>query len=801
MRDQDISIVQSPHPSADSTGDQVVGGEPTVDVMESEKIAGKEVPSLDSAGTLGLENINKRVSSREERKQELLIEARQARINWILGDVNEDAKDLKEVFNGTDNPLRDLQACTPDRFSCAPDVVEAMFSSKSNVLHRDKNVTASKIATEVKRILEHERLSWESVSCSSQFSFQSPNEQGTPGTRTTSAQLQHEHYGIPTMPPVPQAQSYKIFLQILCEPDAADIVFSMQKFCKTIEEASTVIMSVQEDERQKEMNAKSEREKKFLQQHQHPLVSSTNLKDCDPNETKDKSGDGLHVRFSVLPEEVESKKIVQPSTSQAINKHATSLAKAVRGFINKTFREMQSHGSFKVFFERYENKPEDMESDVKDELMACIEAFVFMKCHNPIYHVLGGELEALDDDHVHHNLSCFSKDKTYPSVAKTVDEVDFELMEKMTLLHFVTPEHLEIQCLKSASNSFSQSGDIVDLSYSIDHLRSIQHQPSPRQKLRSILLAHRGINASLNAVLDTMKGTTLSISPPSADDVLPTLILAVLRAQPPKIITDLRLIEFFATVSLLRGEAGYAYTNLCGAVQFLRKLDLESHAAEVSLGGLGEGAVLSISPDDFRAGIEESRKAMALIEDKMSKDTKENNDQTESSNGSEEGESSSEGTALSEVLLEMKISGRDIREARDNGETTDLNWAVRKQKDLLWQYGKVQTTLSESGHASMGNTNLPTDDPPLPPQFTRSYSYLTTRVDDVRISDLPCLLNEYRLLVHATETLLNERSSWIESEKRRQKKIARFELERNYRDVIGETSSEMANGHDKGAPR
>jgi hypothetical protein len=302
-------------------------------------------------------------------------------------------------------------------------------------------------------------------------------------------------------------------------------------------------------------------------------------------------------------------------------------------------------------------------------------------------------------------------------------------------------------------------------------------------------------------VLDRTKGETHSISPPSADDVLPTLILAVLRAQPSKILTDLRLIEFFATVSLLRGEAGYAYTNLCGAVQFLRKLDLEGHAAEVSLGGLGEGAVLSISPDDFKAGIEESRKALALAEDKMPKDSEESNDQNQIAFQMDENDSSAKGTGLNEALLQMKISGRDIREARMNGETIDLNWALRKQKDLLWQHGKVQTTLSESLDASMANSNLPPENPPLPPQFTRSYSYLTARVDDIRISDLPSLLNEYKLLVHTTESLLNERSTWIEAEKRRQMKIGRCDLERKYHEVIGEVGSEMANGHNKSAER
>ncbi|KAL7479095.1 hypothetical protein ACHAW6_004840 [Cyclotella cf. meneghiniana] len=801
MEGGDISIVQSPPPSADSTGAQASNGVPTADVIESEKFARKDTSFTDTARTRGLENVNisKRVASREDRKRELLIEARRARIDWILAGVDEDAKDLNEVFNGKNNPMRDLQACAPDRVPCAPDVVEAMFSSNVKEVYRDRNASVSKIASEVKRILEHERLSWESVSFSSQCVFQSPGEEDLPGSPNFTAQLQHDQYRILTMPPVPQAQSYNIFLQLLCEPDAADIVFSMQKFCKTIEEAASVMMSVQEDDKQKKMKANSEREKKLLQQHQLPLVSSSNPKMSDHNRLNDEHGDVLHVRFSVSPDG-EGHKSVQTLTSQP-NKHATSLAKAVRGFINKTFREMQTHASFKAFLEKYENNMEEIESDAKDEFMACLEAFVFMKCRKPIYHVLGGELEAVDDDHDQKILPCVSVEQNYSRGTKTVDEVELELKEKMKLLQFVTPEHLEIQCLKSGSKAHSLSGDIVDLSYSIDHLRSIMHQPSPRQKLRSILLAYRGINASLNAVLDRTKGEAPSVSPPSADDVLPTLILAVLRAQPSKILTDLHLIEFFATVALLRGEAGYAFTNLCGAVQFLKNVDLESHAAEVSLGGLGEGAVLSISPDDFRAGIEKSRKTTALTEYKRPKDTDESNDQNQGEIERDENENSAKGTELNETLLQMKLSGRDIREARMNGETIDLDWALRKHKHLLWQHGKVQGTLSESLDASMDNSNLSPEHPPLPPQFTRSYSYLTTCVDDIRMSDLPCLLNEYKLLVHTTESLLNERSTWIEAEKRRQIKVARCDLERTYHEVIGDVGSEMVNGHDTSVAR
>jgi hypothetical protein len=49
--------------------------------------------------------------------------------------------------------------------------------------------------------------------------------------------------------------------------------------------------------------------------------------------------------------------------------------------------------------------------------------------------------------------------------------------------------------------------------------------------------------------------------------------------------------------------------------------------------------------------------------------------------------------------------------------------------------------------------------PPLPEGFKRSYRFLATEPDDIRMSDVPSLLEEYRILVRATESLLAERQS------------------------------------------
>ena len=197
------------------------------------------------------------------------------------------------------------------------------------------------------------------------------------------------------------------------------------------------------------------------------------------------------------------------------------------------------------------------------------------------------------------------------------------------------------------------------------------------------------------------------------------------------------MIENFAPAEYLRGEAGYAFTNLYGAVQFLQDLNMDKPES------------LSIAPDDFRKGLEESvikTQERFSIGVQGTVDYLENND----------------------LGFVPNIHVQDVRQARLNGEVVNLEWAIKYQKEHPEKYG-------------MDNATDPvTDFAPLPVGFLRSYGFLSSTPQDIRLSDLPKLLAEYKMLVHVTEQLLGERGARMTQEKKNKETQKKRQLDDSF---------------------
>ena len=679
-------------------------------------------------------DVNAKIANRKakmaERKRELLLEARSARIEWIHDNSGDDNCNIftEGASNNNTNLLNELQACTSDILPSAPQLIESMLSSTNcdwARIYNSKNRTAQNNST-LRHVLEKQSLSWKSV-----VSKKSSPKEGENEVKSNNISMKVVKNSTLDLPSVPSPQYYTNFLNTLCEPSAANIVLSMQQFVKTIHEATNVMVSSMEE-------------------------SGTTTKTTPATDHQD---------------------------------HGISLAKAVRGFLNKTMREMEEHDAF--HYSLYPRHPQQqqqslttegsiagndqtptMDAAAREELLSSLEKFVYSKCRRDIDRVLLTACEEIKDGN-----------------GKSMKTLEGELHDKMLSLQFVTPAHLEVQCLKSKSTATTSDDthENIDLSYTLQQILSIHNQSSPRQMLQSILLAHRGVSIALD---EACGGN--GDGPPGADDILPTLILATLRAHPPNLLSSLRFIEDFAPMPLLRGETGYAYTNLCGAMQFIRELDMDGHMAEViSLEDTGEkSSVLSIGPDEFRLGLEMCRRKMKEKAEEMS--SVKPGDFTD-----DVVKFDMNGDLNDKKTLQINITARDVRDAREQGETVDLDWAMSKQRKSMLDQGHINI-MANSGqehHSQQQILNIPPEEPPLPSKFSRSYSYLTAQPDNIGIRDLPKLLKEYKMLVHATEKLLNERSVWRESERKRQTKLERAKLEQNIVDVIGMDMDSVPNGH------
>jgi hypothetical protein len=245
----------------------------------------------------------------------------------------------------------------------------------------------------------------------------------------------------------------------------------------------------------------------------------------------------------------------------------------------------------------------------------------------------------------------------------------------------------------------------------------MQNYYSPFEKLKLILKTYHRVNEALTKA----QGGKI----PSADDILPTLIWVVLQAKPLHLVSNLAMIEAYAPPEYFRGEEGYAFTNLFGAVQFLVDLNLNTNEDDPITS-------LTITPQDFRQGLEKSRAAM----------------EAQSTNANKQKEIV---VPVVEPAKAVVIPVSEVRAARLRGEIADLDWARRCYLSA--------TESSATGEATGEEQGLPTG-------FSRNYSFLTSQPDEIRMKDLPLLLQEYKMLVRTTETLLAERAQRASQQRR-----------------------------------
>jgi len=142
------------------------------------------------------------------------------------------------------------------------------------------------------------------------------------------------------------------------------------------------------------------------------------------------------------------------------------------------------------------------------------------------------------------------------------EDKDLEIQEKIRKLNWVTAAHLECPFSETATG-------IRDLIYqAINDILQVDGFKAPQDKLASVVGCAKKIFSVIQAGEKNVA---------SADDFLPSLIFILLKANPPRIQSNINFITRFSDEARLRsGEEGYYFTNLCCALNFIESVTAAS---------------------------------------------------------------------------------------------------------------------------------------------------------------------------------------------------------------------------------
>ncbi|KAI7906573.1 uncharacterized protein BX663DRAFT_496977 [Cokeromyces recurvatus] len=168
-------------------------------------------------------------------------------------------------------------------------------------------------------------------------------------------------------------------------------------------------------------------------------------------------------------------------------------------------------------------------------------------------------------------------------------ERDEILQQKINIFRWVREKHLDIP-----ETEYNESF----LTFAESEILKMNNYKSPRDKLICILNCCKVIFGLIKHV----EGDA------GADKFLPILIYVVIRANPPKLVSNVQYIYRFRNPEQLQAEAGYYLTNLMGAISFIETMEAKS---------------LSISEEEFDKNIERTmlelkkERPPSMIQDKQ----------------------------------------------------------------------------------------------------------------------------------------------------------------------------------------
>ncbi|XP_071783994.2 rab5 GDP/GTP exchange factor [Centroberyx gerrardi] len=198
-----------------------------------------------------------------------------------------------------------------------------------------------------------------------------------------------------------------------------------------------------------------------------------------------------------------------------------------------------------------------------DELSECVQDF-YQNLSDRLHTHFKGSSDRVES--VMDEVEKYMMTRLYEEVfcPETTDDEkkDLAIQKRIRSLHWVT---IEMLCVPVDEEIPEVSDSVVK---AITDVIEMDSKRVPKDKLGCITRCSKHI---FNAIKATKREAA------SADDFLPTLIYIVLKANPPRLQSNIQYITRFCNPSrLMTGEDGYYFTNLCCAVAFIEKLDGQS---------------------------------------------------------------------------------------------------------------------------------------------------------------------------------------------------------------------------------
>jgi len=241
-------------------------------------------------------------------------------------------------------------------------------------------------------------------------------------------------------------------------------------------------------------------------------------------------------------------------------------------------------------------------------------------------------------------------------------ERDKNMSDLFEIYKFIQPCHLEI------SESLLKEGA---LEYANHHINKIVTYKTPRDKLVSIINCCKFISSMVSHGEDNEE------RPTGADDFLPCLIYAILKAKPRNSYADINFIRDFRCPDRLRGLEEYYYTAYESAIQFIEDLDVTK---------------LKIDPEEFETLVSENRKTLGLAPQSLICTTNSAEELGKSERATVTGFDSKDETKRFNVeLAEKDTSEETLRDVtRKLGQIKELtSFDAKKQKFYTVEPGKI----------------------------------------------------------------------------------------------------------------